>query len=185
MRTPITLADYFGQYKNHPAAQAVVIIRHATLLLAAVNEYLGLAESDGVEIEEDPLTGNDISGTGNGGFRPPDCPVGSPLSSHKDGRGLDHKDVARDLTKWALTDGRVHAERLGLYFEHPQWTRSWLHSQIGAPLSGARFYVPYTDMVKNPPTCAPLAEFAAAGVKVFPFIAPTVIASGRGSTRRT
>lgn len=159
MHKIITLDDYFGPYKDHPGAQAALIVEHATKLLSLANEFLTLADEDGVELEINPLDGNEISGEGNGGFRPQDCPVGAPLSAHKDARGIDHTDRKRALVRWALTDGLEHAERLGLYFEHPQWTRSWLHMQWGAPHSGNRFFVPYSDIIANPPTCAALPEF--------------------------
>ena len=61
------------------------------------------------------------------------------------------------------------ARSLGIWFEHPQWTRSWLHCQIVPPASGNRFFVPYADLVKNPPTCIALPEQAAANCPVFDF----------------
>ena len=158
---PITIADWLGPYAHHPAAQATVILKHGAMLLAAVNEFLELAEMDGVEVDFA------ISGSGNGGFRPPDCPVGALFSAHKDGRAVDVADPKRSLAEWALDEGRPHAERLGLWFEHPQWTRSWLHCQIGAPRSGNRFFVPYADLVASPPTCSPLDGQREAGVTVF------------------
>lgn len=165
----ITLDEYFGPYKDNPAAKAALIVEHATRTLALWNEFLQCAEDDGVQLEMNSLGGNEISGEGNGGFRPPDCPVGAPGSAHKDARGIDNSDTKRALTIWAMTRGLPVAERLGLYFEHPQWTRSWLHGQWGAPPSGHRFFVPYKDIIANPPTCAPMLSFKEAGIPAFPF----------------
>jgi len=163
----ITIADWLGPYAEHPAAQATVIRQHGAQLLAAVNEFLQCAEDDGVDVSDAK-----ISGSGNGGFRPPDCAVGTKFSAHKDGRAVDIEDIGQNLAEWALGDGRAHAERLGLYFEHPQWTRSWLHAQIGAPKSGNRFFVPYADLLASPPTCGPLDGQREAGVTIFNPSAP-------------
>jgi len=176
MHTPITVEQYLGPYKDHPQMQSVVLLGNARQTVECVNEFCSLAEADGVELEDNPATGNAISGNGNGGARPSDTTVGAILSAHKDLRGLDRYDPRRALAKWALTYGNDHAQRLDLYFEHPQWTRSWLHNQWGAPGDGLTrwnvWFVPYADLVKNPPTCAALVEFATAGVSPYPFTEP-------------
>ena len=152
---------------------ATRLLDNARQVIEAVNEFCSLAEADGVRLIDNSATGNAISGNGNGGARPQDTTVGAILSAHKDLRGLDRFDPVRALATWALSYGNDHAQRLGLYFEHPQWTRSWLHHQIGAPGDGLPrwnvWFVPYSDLTKNQPTCAALAVQRFAGVQEFPF----------------
>lgn len=133
----------------------------------------GAAERDGVVLPINPATGTHIGGTGNGGARPKGSKVGAPGSKHQLLLALDWFDPQRALMRWLLSYGLERAQALGLYFEHPQWTRSWVHGQIVPPGDGLVrwqiFFVPYRDLAANPPTCAALPEQRLASVPEFAF----------------
>jgi len=120
------------------------------------------AEDHGVVLRVNPATKTFIGGTGNGGARPKGSKVGAPGSLHQLLMALDWYDPDRSLMRWLLSYGLETAQTLGLYFEHPQWTRSWVHMQIAAPGDGLTrwnlFFLPYRDMEANPTTCAALLE---------------------------
>ena len=134
----LTLDDYFGPYTTHPDAKPGKW-SVADLLLEKVNALLLEAEEDGVEIELNPNTGNHISGSGNGGFRPMDCKVGHPLSAHKSARAVDIYDPYERLDDW-LTDETL--VKYKLYRESPFETENWVHLQDTAPRSGKRTFMP-------------------------------------------
>jgi len=98
--------------------------------------------------------------------------VGAPGSKHQLLLALDWFDPQRALMRWILGYGLGLAEQLGMYFEHPQWTRSWVHGQIVPPGDGFTrwgiFFIPYADLIKYPPTCAALPVQQAANVPEFP-----------------
>lgn len=173
MHTIITLDHYLGPYKNHPQMQSARLLDHAHRIIEAMNELCSLAEADGIELEDNPYTGNAISGQGNGGARPSESTVGASKSAHKDLRGLDRYDPKRRFMRWLLSYGLDHCQRLDVYLEHPQWTRTWAHGQIGAPGDGlprwTMVFVPYADLKKYPPTCKALSEQKVAGIPSFPF----------------
>lgn len=173
----ITLEQYLGPYKDHPQMQSTVLLANAEKIIAAMNQLCWFAEADGVELEDNPDTGNAIGGQGNGGARPHDATVGAPLSAHKTLTALDRYDLNRQLMRWALSSGWSRLAELGIYIEHPQWTRSWLHGQITPPASHARVFVPYSDLAKYPPTCAPLPEqYSLAEVAEFSYRQKTELA---------
>lgn len=172
----ITRAQWLGPYAAHPAARAVRLLANGDALLAAVNRMLDVAASAGVSLTENPTTHSLVSGSGNGGFRPPDCPVGAPLSQHKNGNALDVYDPDRALMRWLLAERRRLFD-LGLWLEHPQWCATWVHCQSVPPAGWTpdtprRVFVPYADLARYPTTCAALPEQAAAQVAPFPFCPP-------------
>ena len=77
----ISLTDYIGSHGTSPdwtserqdAAEA---------MLEKVNALLVEAEAHGVELEMNPKTRTLVSGQKYGGFRPQDCPEGTPHSAH-------------------------------------------------------------------------------------------------------
>ncbi|MDD4913282.1 MAG: hypothetical protein PHP57_13395 [Sideroxydans sp.] len=150
----ITLAQYFRQ-KPHTIEQ----FNNAIVLLRQINKCHALAAADGCYgYWIDPDTGTQISGckggTGGGGFRVPN-EAGSLHSAHKDGMGEDTFDPDRIFAKWCLMHQDV-LEALGLYMEDPRWTNGWVHLQTRRPGSGSTVFIPYADIVKNPPNGAPL-----------------------------
>jgi len=150
----ITLADYFGKYADHKDVTPDVRA-NAEHLLNQVNMLLQTMKADGCTLLWNPHTSNLVSGSGNGGFRPQDCPIGAPKSKHKTGHGVDIYDPYRELAKWcyAHPDG---LQTLGLCMENARWTASWLHLQDippGPPGSAWRLdFVPSND----PPMAAAL-----------------------------
>lgn len=138
----ITSRQYFGDYAEHRDATAQVRY-HATALLDIVNDLLEVAAAAGCELPENPSTGCQISGNGNGGFRPQDSKVGAGNSKHKEGRGIDIYDPHRQLASWCLAHPKALEER-GLHMEDPRWTPSWVHLQDVPPGSGKLVYIPST-----------------------------------------
>jgi hypothetical protein len=113
----IFLADYFGPWVDHKDATEEVK-KNAEVLLEKVANLLDETY---------------------GGFRPQDCPQGSPNSSHKVGRGVDIYDPLNALDNW-LTDALL--EKYGLYRESPLATKGWCHLSDRAPGSGRRTFSP-------------------------------------------
>lgn len=134
----ITIEQYFRAYANHPEITPE-IHENAVELLRKVNALLEDCLTRGWTPVENPATGSLISGQNNGGWRPSDCPIGSPGSSHKQGRGVDVADADNSL------DAMVHDIMLaehGLFREHPDATQNWAHFSDRAPPSGRRTFRP-------------------------------------------
>lgn len=68
--------------------------------------------------------------------------------------------------RWILSLTPAQLATYGLWYEHPQWTRSWTHGQIAPPGSRNRFFVPYSNIVANPATCEPLFPEQCGGKRV-------------------
>lgn len=169
--TPLNLANLLGPYAAEPWTPAELASGDHTV--RAWNALGWAAEADGIVLPINPATGCHIGGTGNGGARPKGSKVGAPGSRHQLLLALDWFDPQRALMRWVLSYGLDRAASLGMYFEHPQWTRSWVHGQIVAPGDGLErwsiFFVPYRDLVANPCTCAALPEQQAANCASFEF----------------
>lgn len=69
-------------------------------------------------------------------------------SNHIKGLAADVHDEGGVLLDWVLQNLDLMRE-LGFYFEHPNWTPTWIHFQPIAPHSGKRFFIPNS----NPPLC--------------------------------
>lgn len=136
----ITAAQYFGRYADHADATAERRY-HATAMLDVVNDLLEVAAADGCELPENPNTDSQVSGNGNGGFRPQDSKVGAGNSKHKDGRAVDVFDPRRQFASWCLAHPE-ELEKRGLHMEDPRWTPSWVHLQDVPPGSGKLVYIP-------------------------------------------
>lgn len=139
----ITTQMYFGN-KSHTKEQQ----ERAAEFLPKVNALLYEYQQDtGNELEINPVTGTIISGSGNGGFRLPDCTEGAPSSSHKEACGVDLFDPGDHIDTW-ITDEIL--EKHGLYREHPDDTylghdgkpHPWCHLTDRAPHSGKRTFKP-------------------------------------------
>ena len=136
----ITLNQYVGVHRESPdwtpsREQA------ATKLLAKCNSLQAEMEADGVVFPVNPKTKSQISGSTFGGFRPQNCPQGSPNSSHKEGRGVDNFDPNEDIDNWCI----AHVDRLkfhGIHIEHPSKTIGWSHWTDRAPPSGRQVFFP-------------------------------------------
>lgn len=62
-------------------------------------------------------------------------------SKHLAGAACDILDRAGKLGVWCLNNEDV-LRRIGLWCEHPDYTKGWVHFQIMAPKSGKRFFIP-------------------------------------------
>lgn len=138
--------DYFRAYLGHPGITPE-IEANAADLLARVDRLLAIAGTHGWEPTLNPATGTWISGQDNGGWRPLDCPIGAPRSTHKQGQGIDIADPHGQLDKWLLTEAGLDAlVACGLWIEHPGWTDGWSHLQSvppgRPPRPEVRVYIP-------------------------------------------
>lgn len=139
----ISLRDYLGKYDGHkdltPARYA-----NAQRLLGKVNSLMAAMMEAGVEFPVNPATKCQVGGSGNGGFRPQDCPVGAPGSAHKQGLAVDIYDPHGDIDDWLNNDveAREIYTELELYFEALSSTVGWSHWSLVRPVSGRRFFIP-------------------------------------------
>ena len=150
----ITLEQYAGPYLAH--VDFTLERRSAAIdLLAAVNAVMTMAAADGVEFEKNPNTRTFVSGNGNGGFRPQNCPIGASNSAHKQGQGIDIAEVlGRRFARWCLAN-QPRLEAAGIRaMEDPRWTPLWVHLQTRPTNSGRFVFVPDS----SPPRCSPLPE---------------------------
>ncbi len=144
----INIEQYLGPYRDHPEA-TFDKCQQAQGMLQKVNALLTEAKSRGAYNDEvNPSTGTQVSGSGNGGARPSDCPVGAPNSNHKKFRAVDVYDPRNKLDEWLDrydSDGGKYnptLERYGLYREHPASTQGWTHLSDLPPGSGNRTFRP-------------------------------------------
>lgn len=139
----ISMTDYVGKWAKSPdwtpARQA-----NAQRLLTACNALEAIAVKAGIKFPVNPKTKSPISGEQYGGFRPQDCPQGSPGSAHKEGLAVDRFDPFGAIDNWLLTEPEAQkaARQLGIYFEHPKHTTGWSHWTIRKPASGNLFFKP-------------------------------------------
>jgi hypothetical protein len=136
----ITLNQYVGVHLKSPdwtpdrQANAQNLLDACSLLEAEMIK-------DGVKFPTNPKTKNGISGETFGGFRPQDCPIGAPGSSHKEGMAVDRYDPTGNLDAWCM----AHQDRLefyDLYMENPKATPHWSHWTTRRPGSGNRVFMP-------------------------------------------
>ena len=136
----VSLADYLGNYQNHPDATNDRR-DNASNLLKSINALIAEAVLNGVVLAKNPMTQTYISGNQNGGFRPQDCQVGAPKSSHKEGTGADIADRSRALGKWCLKNPEI-LKKHNIYIEHPEATPNWVHMTNRPPKSGKQIFYP-------------------------------------------
>jgi len=135
----ITSTEYFKHYAGHPEITQAMRGR-ADAMLGKVNPLLEYAQTDlGWTPLINPFTKCLVGGSGNAGWRPQDCAIGAPQSSHKQARAVDVFDPDNALDK-LLTDEIL--EQFGLYREHPDATNHWCHLTDKAPGSGRRSFYP-------------------------------------------
>jgi hypothetical protein len=63
------------------------------------------------------------------------------VSKHLSGNACDIQDKDGALAKFCLDNVSV-LERIGLWCEHPDYTKGWVHFQCMPPMSGKRFFIP-------------------------------------------
>lgn len=136
----ITLTQYAGSHASS-ADWTDTRQANAAQLLVACSRLEGLARGDGVHFPDNPVTGNGISGSIFGGFRPQDCPQGALQSSHKEGLAVDRYDPDGKIDEWCMSN-LDRLESCGIYIEHPAATVHWSHWTTKAPKSGRRVFYP-------------------------------------------
>lgn len=139
----ISNRDYLGKWSG---SLDLTPVRYANMLrlLHKVNTLIQKAAADGVVFKVNPATKTQVAGKTYGGFRPQDCPQGSPQSAHKEALAVDIYDPEGSIDDWLRTSPvaqRAFVE-LGLYFEHHSATVGWSHWTIRRPNSGKRFFYP-------------------------------------------
>ena len=138
----ISLKEYWGKYAT--SSDITPEIRaNAERLLNKVNRLIAEGEKKGVKFAFNAATNSQIGGSGNGGFRPQDCPIGAPQSAHKQGCAVDLFDPRNEIDHW-LNDPHTMAliVELDIYMEAQIATIGWAHISIKAPRSGRRFFNP-------------------------------------------
>ena len=136
----ITLNQYVGPHRASPD-WTPTREQNATKLLAACCALEVEMARGGVSFPDNPATKSGVSGQTFGGFRPQDCPIGAPNSSHKEGLAVDRYDPRGEIDAWCM----AHIDRFekhGIYIEHPSATPGWSHWTIRAPKSGNRAFYP-------------------------------------------
>lgn len=136
----ITLEQYVGPYRFSrdwlPEYRA-----NAQKLLYACELLNGYMESEGIKFPINPKTGTQVSGAGNGGFRPQSCPIGARRSNHKTGHAVDWYDPTGEIDEWCMRHQDV-LQAFGIWLEHPDATEGWSHWQDLPPNSGNRIFLP-------------------------------------------
>ena len=132
--------QYFGKWLKSKDV-TIEIIDNAKRLCAAVNRLISVMELTGFEFKINPITGTIVGGETLGGFRPQDCPIGAPLSAHKQGLAVDLFDPDNKIDSWLIGHQKLLKD-YGLYFEHPTATPRWSHWSIRKPRSGRLFFYP-------------------------------------------
>jgi hypothetical protein len=146
----LSVDDYFAAYADHPDITQDRA-DNAEVLIGVVNALLERAYPEMGALALNPITGTLVGGEKNGGFRPQDCPIGAPLSAHKQAQAVDIYDPDGKLDKWCFEHQDVLIE-LGLYLEHPDATHStsqrglhkegWCHLQTRKTKSGNHVFYP-------------------------------------------
>lgn len=136
----ITLEQYAGVWIKHVDFNGACQ-EAAKLLLDRVNRLLAEYVASGHELEINPKSKTNVSGEIYGGFRPQDCPIGAPYSSHKLGMAVDVYDPFNSIDIWLDTHPEILV-KYDLYREHPSATRNWCHLSTKPPKSGKRTFLP-------------------------------------------
>lgn len=134
----ISPSDIIGPWRNSPDLTQDRV-ENINDLVPPVNALLAKAKAAGIPLPINPKTGTQVSGAQFGGFRPQTCPIGAPLSAHKQGMAVDIYDPQGKLNAW-LTDEIL--KECGLYREAPKSTPGWLHITTRRPGSGNRTFIP-------------------------------------------
>jgi hypothetical protein len=133
----ITLVDYYmGRDKLYPDELTAKRRLNATRTVELVNALLKRYQD----------TGGDVShAVVSSGWRPPQINAkvrnAAPRSNHMECLACDIADVSGKLDAWCLANQSVLHE-LGLWLEHPGYTKGWCHVQTVPPRSGNRVFIP-------------------------------------------
>ena len=136
----ISLLQYLGPWVNHPDFTDDIETNSLSLLMW-VSKLIEIMEKDGVIFPINPNTKSIVAGNKYGGFRPQACSQGAPKSAHKLGLAVDIWDPENKIDEW-LMDHQPLLTALGIYIEHPDYTKGWSHWSIKAPKSGHHVFIP-------------------------------------------
>lgn len=142
----IDLEDYFDRWMDDAPEEH---INNALVLLEKAGRLEGYLIGLGLNFPDNPKTGNGISGTLYGGYRPQDCGIGKPRSAHKIGMAVDRFDPRNEIDLFLYNDEKHHLDRgtlkesilyrYGIFIEHPSATTGWSHwstKQFGSYIDG-------------------------------------------------
>lgn len=136
----ISLNQYVGVHRQSPD-WTIARQQNASNLLKACAALEAEMARAGVLFPDNPATKSGVSGQTYGGFRPQDCSIGAPASSHKEGLAVDRYDPRGEIDAWCM----AHPDRLafhGIFIEHASATPGWSHWTIKSPRSGNRIFMP-------------------------------------------
>jgi hypothetical protein len=140
----IDLAQYFmGRDATHEHQLGTDMRRNAARTVEFANALLVLAKVGGVSLEADPRSGSIVTS----GWRPPDINAATPGASlrslHMTCEAIDLFDPDGDLDDWLMAGaGQKVMADLGLWHEHPSFTKGWAHVQTRPPRSKRRTFAP-------------------------------------------
>ena len=137
----ISIETYYnGRDTEYAAELTPEIVANARLTVARINQLLeraGRSEIDELNSGWRPKSVNDATSNSATG------------SKHLTAEAGDIPDSDRALARWCYTHQPV-LEEIGLWMEHPGWTRTWVHVQIVPPKSGHRCYIPNSSPPSDP-----------------------------------
>lgn len=136
----ITLSQYVGKWDSSPD-WTDGRKENAIKLLDAVNKMMDCLSAYGIEFPVNSSTNSQVSGQTLGGFRPQNCTIGAPKSSHKEGLAVDIHDPINAIDNWLLQN-QDKLDEFGIYIEAPTSTISWSHWSIKPPRSGRHVFQP-------------------------------------------
>jgi hypothetical protein len=136
----ITVQQYLGPWDGSKEVTEEIETNAYTLLMVTA-KLMEVMEKEGVSFPINPATKSQISGSKYGGFRPQGCTQGAPLSKHKTGEAVDIWDPLDEIDDW-LMEHQPLLTAMGIYIEHPDYTKGWSHWSIKAPKSGHHVFIP-------------------------------------------
>lgn len=159
----ITRADYFKLHGEPQGESRAALLENANEWVRRANLLYSEMAADGIELCNDQVSGNPIAS----GYRPAGVNAATSNaatgSKHLTCRAGDTQDwTDRRIAVWCIRN-LVLLETYGMWMEDPRWTGGrirpngekrdpWTHWQTVPPGSGNRVYIPYADVIANPPT---------------------------------
>jgi hypothetical protein len=139
----ITIEDYMmGRDSMYPGELNDDIEANAEETVRKVNSLLAVMEAEGVLLEANPKTQSLVSS----GWRPPQIngqvKNAAPKSKHMTAQAVDLYDPEGALDDFCTGSAQAALASIGLWMEHPAFTKGWCHLQIVAPRSGQRVFYP-------------------------------------------
>ena len=140
----ITLRDYWmGRDTHYPTYWSPDVRANGQRTVDLVNKLLERAALFGIF----PTRSDNGFGFVRSGWRPPTVnlatPNAAPNSMHLTGEAVDLNDADGEFDDWLMgAEGQRALEEIGLWMEHPAFTKTWSHVQTRPPKSGRRVFYP-------------------------------------------